>query len=300
MKTIVTHFAPDVDAVCSVWLLMRFLPGWEKAEVAFVPAGSTLNHDIVDSDPDILHVDTGMGKLDHHQTDEDTCAAKRTLQFISQAKKSKIKNKKSEGKYDKNFPDEALERLIDVVNDIDHFREVYFPNPAADFYDFGLVGIMDGWKLIYSDDYKKIVELSLFVVDGIYKKFQDKVWAENEIKENGIEFKSKWGKGLGIETINDETVRQAQKTGYIIAVRKDPKKDHIRIKALPESKVDLKMCYNTFKKKDPDATWFLHASHKMLLNGSIKNPESKPTKLTLREIIEVLKGSQESKVKIQK
>ncbi len=276
MKTIVTHLSPDCDAVASVWLILRFLPGWDKAELRFVPAGKTLDNSIVDSDPDILHVDTGMGMLDHHQTDEFTCAAKRTWEYIKKSQK---------------FEDDALERLVDMVNDIDHFREVYYPNPSADLYDFGMVGILDGWKLLYSEDSKKIADLSLPILDGIYKKFQDKVWAEKEIAEKGVEFQSFMGKGLGIETINDETVRLAQKMGYIIAVRKDPKKGYVRIKSLPDSEGDLTLCYNRLRKLDPDATWFLHAGRKMLLNGSMKNPQSKPTKLTLREIIEVLKKS---------
>lgn len=275
MKTIVTHLTPDVDAVSSVWLLKRFLPGWEEAEVNFVPAGKTLNNEPPDVDPNILHVDTGMGMLDHHQTDEDTCAAKRTMEYIA----AKIKN----------FPDEALVRLVDVVNDIDHFREAYFPNPTADFYDFSLVSVMDGWKLIYPDGHQKLVDLGMISLDGIYKTFQNKVWAENELKENGVDFTSPWGKAVGVETVNDEVVRIAQRQGYILAVRKDPHKDYVRIKGLPESQVDLTVCYNTLKKKDKEATWFLHASRKMLLNGSVKNPESKPTKLTLREIIDVLK-----------
>lgn len=284
MKTIVTHIAPDVDAVTSIWLLMRFLPGWEKAEVKYVPAGKTLNNEIVDSDPDILHVDTGMGILDHHQTDEDTCAARRTLEYISKA--LSVKRKAESNK----FPDEAVERLVDVVNDIDHFREVYYPNPTADFYDLNLVGILDGLKLLYPDNHQKLVDLSFLALDGIYKTFQNKIWAEDEIREKGIEFKTKWGKGLAIETINDETVRIAQKQGYVLAVRKDPKKGFVRIKALPASQVDLTSCYNIYKKKDTKATWFLHASRKMVLNGSVKNPESKPTSLTLREIVEVLEG----------
>src|SRR3989344_8330959 len=82
MKTIVTHMAPDVDAITSVWLLKRFLSGWNEAQVKFVPAGKTLDNQIADSDPEIWHVDTGMGILDHHQTDEDTCAAKRCLEYI--------------------------------------------------------------------------------------------------------------------------------------------------------------------------------------------------------------------------
>lgn len=279
MKTIVTHFSPDVDAVTSVWLLKRFLPGWDEAEVVFVPAGKTLNEEIVDSNPDILHVDTGLGMLDHHQVDDDSCAARRTLDYI---KDQRSKNK------EQKLEDEPLERLVEVVNEIDHFREVYFPNPTSDYYDFGLVSILDGLKLLYPDDHKKILEMGVAAMDGIYKSFQNKVWAEKELEE-GIPFKTKWGKGIGVETVNDEVVRLAQKFGFVLAVRKDPKKDYVRIKALPDSKVDLKECYNRYKKLDPEATWYLHASRKMILNGSMKNPETKPTKLTLREIIEVLK-----------
>ncbi len=289
MKTIVTHFSPDVDAVTSVWLLKRFLPGWEKADVAYVAAGKTLNNSIVDSDKNVLHVDTGLGILDHHQTDEDTCAARRTMEYIAaQIKNLKLKIKNFSEK-NHSFPDEALERLVDVVNDIDHFQEVYYPNPTADFYDFGLVAIMDGWKLIFEGEHLKITELALICLDGIYKTFQNKIWAEEEIKEKGVSFQTKWGKGMGIETVNDETVRLAQRQGFVLAVRKDPNKDYVRIKALPDSKVNLSSCYNIYRKKDPGATWYLHASKKMILNGSIKNPETKPTKLTLREIMEVLK-----------
>src|SRR3990167_3735131 len=71
--------------------------------------------------------------------------------------KSKFQNN---GSYH-NFSEEALERLVEVVNDIDHFREVYFPNPTADFYDFNLVAILDGLKLLYSQDNDRILEAGL-------------------------------------------------------------------------------------------------------------------------------------------
>ena len=284
MKTIVTHMAPDVDAITSVWLLKRFLPGWSEAEVKFVPAGTTLENKTADSDNNILHADTGMGMLDHHQTDEDTCAAKRCLEYIiRQEKNKKIQNTKIKN-------NEALERMIEIVNDIDHFKEVYYPDPMADYYDFGLVAILDGWKLIFRDQNLKITEMGMIILDGIYKNFQNKVWAEEEIKNQGVVFKSQWGKAIALETVNDEVLRVSQRMGFILSVRKDPKKDYVRIKAQPQSKVDLTPCYNILKKKDPDATWFLHAGRKMVLNGSIKNPESRATRLTLREIVEVLKN----------
>ena len=65
----------------------------------------------------------------------------------------------------------------------------------------------------------------------------------------------------------------------------------MRIKVLPQSKgqdIDLTLVYEQLKKMDPDATWFLHVSKKMLLNGTPKNPKMIPTKLSLSDIIRVL------------
>ena len=272
MKTIVTHIGPDLDAITSVWLVKTFLPGWEEAALAFVPAGNTLEGKPPDDTPEILHVDTGFGKYDHHQSDADTCASLLVYEEV----------KKEHG------ADPALERLLHQVNDVDHFREVFYPEPTADVWDFGLVSQIDGWRLIYADDPIKIVNLGMDSLDGIYKTFQNKVWAEKELKGKGIEFETKWGKGIGVETPNDETVHLAQKMGYVIAVRKDPKKGYLRVKALPKEAIDLTGVYNEFKKQEPDATWFLHASHHMVLNGSSKNPDMRPTKKTLQQIIDVI------------
>ena len=228
MKTIVTHIGPDLDAITSIWLVKTFLPGWEEASLAFVPAGQTLEGKSPDGNPEILHVDTGFGKFDHHQNDADTCAAQKVYALV-----------KAE-----HGPDAALERLIALVNDVDHFREVFYPNPTADFWDFGLVAAIDGWRLLYADNPIKIVELGMNTLDGIYKMFQNKVWAEKEIKEKGVEFETKWGKGIGVETTNDEVVHLAQKMGYVIAVRKDPKKGYLRIKAFPKKEIDLTNVYN--------------------------------------------------------
>ncbi len=273
MKTIVAHIGPDLDAITSIWLVKMFFAGWEEASLAFVPAGKTLEGKPPDDNPEILHVDTGFGKFDHHQTDADTCASLLVYEEI----------KKTRG------TDHALERLVMIVNDVDHFREVFYPNPVADFWDFGLVSQIDGWRLMYADNPIKIVELGMQALDGIYKMFQNKVWAEKELKEKGVAFETKWGKGIGVETPNDEVVHLAQKMGYVVAVRKDPKKGYLRIKALPKKEIDLEPVYNELKKQEPDATWFLHASHHMVLNGSSKNPDMRPTKKTLQQIIDVIK-----------
>ncbi|MCL4360616.1 hypothetical protein M1555_05205 [Patescibacteria group bacterium] len=273
MKTIVTHIGPDLDAITAVWLVKTFFPGWEEAALAFVPAGTTLHGLPPDDNPEIMHVDTGYGKYDHHNTDADICAA--SLVY------AKIAEEKGE--------DKALARLTQVVNEIDHFREVFFPNPTADFWDMGLVAQIDGWRLIYADDWLRVVSLGMESLDGIYKLFQNKVWAEKDLKDKGVEFETKWGKAIAVETTNDEVVHLGQKMGYVLVVRKDDRKGYLRIKSLPKPEIDLSALYEHLKEKEPEATWFLHASHHMVLNGSSKNPDFKPSKRTIGDIIEVIK-----------
>ncbi|MBI5619768.1 hypothetical protein HY950_02290 [Candidatus Gottesmanbacteria bacterium] len=274
MKTVVTHIGPDLDAITSIWLVKTKFAGWEEASFAFVPAGGTLEDKPPDDNPDILHVDTGFGKFDHHQTDADTCASLLVYEEVKRRKGA----------------DAALARLVAVVNDVDHFREAFYPNPTADFWDFGLVGQIDGWRLIFSENPIKIVELGMQALDGIYKVLQNKVWAEKELRENSIEFSTRWGKAVGVTTVNDEVVHLGQKMGYAVVVRKDPNKGYLRIKSLPKADIDLTAIYETLKAAEPAATWFLHASRHMVLNGSSKNPDMKPTKKSLQEIIEVIKN----------
>lgn len=273
MKTLVTHVGPDLDAICSIWLFKTFASDFLEADMAFVPAGQTYRQQPVDSDPDIVHVDTGFGKYDHHQTNENTCASMLVYAYLCSFRK----------------PDQALERLVNVVNEIDHFREVYFPNPTSDIWNMSLIGAIDGWRLLFDQDPVKIVNLGMEALDGIYKTFQNRIWAEKEIKEKGIIFDTVWGQALGITTTNDEVVHLGQKMGYKILIRKDPNKGYLRVKALPDPQIDLSPIYERLINEDHNATWFLHVSHHMILNGSAKNPDMKPTKLTLNEVIEIFK-----------
>lgn len=278
MMTIVTHKTPDLDAIAATWLLKRHLPNWHDAEVKFVPAGKTIDGDVADHNPHILHADTGGGILDHHQSDEYTCAAKKTYEYLqSHISKGQV------------WEDEALFRIAEVVTFIDHFREVTLPQANADYHVFHAAYIIDGFKVMYPDDDHKILELGFVILDGIYRVMQEKVWAEEIIASEGKEFMSKWGKAMAFETLNDSVLKVAQKMGYVVVLRKDPNKKYIRIKGRPETDVDFTQSYEALKQKDPEATWYLHSSKKILLNGTTKNPDMRPTKLSLQEIIEVLK-----------
>ncbi len=306
MKIVVTHTAPDWDAITSVWVIKKYLPGWNEAEVEFVPAG-TRSPRLVPEGGDttkliekaghdeIIHVDTGLGPLDHHQTsDKNVSAASLSWDYVKiQEGDRKIQNpEKLEG----------IDRMVKVVVDIDHFKEVFWDNPTADYHEFSLIGLLEGAKSLRPDDDDYLLHFGMECLDAMLHNFESRVWAEHEINETGREFETKWGKAVGFETVNDTVLKLAQKMGYRIVLRKDPRKGYVRIKARPaqesaegdsrksEEDIDLTPVYEKLKEKDPEATWFLHVSKKMLLNGTAKNPKMRPSNLSLDDIIEVIKS----------
>ncbi len=298
MKIVVTHSMPDLDAVTSVWLIKKFLQGWKEASLQFVPAGSRIGNlksqisnlkspiEKIGED-EVIHVDTGLGPLDHHQTsDTNVCGASLTWDYVRENGQMFDQDETSDRV---QIREEAISRMINVVVDDDHFKDVFRPDPTADYYDFMLTDILDGLKLQKPNEDSLYVSFASDCLDAILHNFENKIWAEREIKENGREFESIFGKAIAFETINDDVIKLSQKMGYAVVIRKDPRKGYVRIKASPASKVDLTNIYEQLKKMDPEATWFLHVGKKMLLNGTPKNPKMKPTTLKLDEIIKVLK-----------
>ena len=302
MKIIVTHMSPDWDAITSVWLLKKYLPGWQDAQVRFVPAGQRHGKNggfvspqeegdleaVIETigEDEYIHVDTGMGPLDHHQTqDQSVCGASRTWDYI-------LDTFKEHGSKLSKEHEEAVSRIVKIIVSIDHFQEVYWHDAAADHYEFSLLGVIEGMKYHRQNEDMDYVLFGTNCLDALVAEFENRIWAEKEISEKGIAFETQHGKAMGFETINDTVLKLAQKMGYVLVVRKDPRKGYVRIKTLParpENKgIDLTNVYNQLSKMDPEATWFLHVSKKMLLNGTPKNPKMKPTKLTLKEIIRVL------------
>jgi hypothetical protein len=300
MKIIVTHTSPDWDAITSVWLIKKYLAGWQEAAVRFVPAGESIRGNKVMKqleldamnpieqigDDEVMHVDTGLGPLDHHQTSDDqVCGASRTWDYV------RVELEKS-GQPLTVEHTEAVSRVVKVVVAIDHFKEVFWPDAAADYQEFSLYGVLEGLKFEKPNQDDWYFEFGVQCLNAVVANFENRIWAEKEIRETGVVFETRFGKGIGFETLNDTVLKLSQKMGYVIVLRKDPRKQYIRIKALPAHDdvpgADLTLAYEQLKKIDPDATWFLHVSKKMLLNGSPKNPKMRATKLSLHDIIKVL------------
>jgi hypothetical protein len=299
MKIVVTHSSPDIDAIASVWLIKKYLPGWENAAIRFVPAGERIDKgkwqdkdqtspmEHIEND-EVIHVDTGLGLLDHHQTISDkVCGASLTWDYV-RAKNEEFRDVNLEKIKDRI---EAISRMVEVIVAVDHFKEVFWKDPVADYHEFDSIAILDGLKVQFPDQDDYYVEFMSKCLDAILHEFENRIWAEKEIVRVGQKFETRFGKGIAFETINDSVIKLSQKMGYVVAVRKDPRKGYVRIKAIPAKDkidIDLTPVYEKFKIADPDATWYLHISKKMLLNGSVKNPKMRSSKLEIKEIIKAL------------
>lgn len=277
MKIVVTHISPDQDAICAVWLVKRFFPGFSSAKIEFVSAGQTLNGQAPDADPDIVHVDTGLGRFDHHQTaDRSLCAAVLVLkEIISQ-------------KYIRNdLDEEALERLTSVVLDIDHAGDKLWPAPESDRWDFMPDNVFDGLKF-KGEKNLFLVDYGMNTLDGVFWGMKRKLTG-SKILERGIFFDSPWGRGVGVETAVEGMHSLGERLGIKVIIQKDPRKGNVRIHVHPAVKTaDLTLACEELQRRDPQSDWFLHANKHLLLNGSSKNLTMRPTKLTLKEVIEII------------
>ncbi|NOY14967.1 MAG: hypothetical protein GXP43_02005 [bacterium] len=273
-RIIATHINPDLDALAACWLIKRYWNEWGDAEIKFVPAGSLYTGS---KGEEVVHVDTGGGEFDHHQAGG--------VGRLSSAAELVFKKRVKTIKWLKDTEKEALRRMIQVITEIDNFRELTWPGASEDRYDFGLHEIVNAWSGMYADDSQRVVAMGFAALDAVLVVFKNKVRAEGQIKEKGWEFESKWGKGLAIESGNSYIEHLAQKMGYVVVVRRHPKKGFVRITARWDKDVDLTEVYERLKNKDPRATWFLHASKCMVLNGARSNPKMTATKLSLEEVV---------------
>lgn len=279
MKLLVTHHAPDIDAITSLWIFKRFYAQeFANAKLAFVNAGETIHpsvaHDFgITSEDDIVHVDTGLGEFDHHQKERGmlrVCASSLVFDYVCLIYPNQKENR-------------ALQAIVEFANVDDHFESYFWPEADHDRYLFTLRSILHGLEFTHLHDDESQALFGMKCLDGIYASLEEKYRAEKEM-EKGILFDTVWGKGIAIETGNQGVLKQAQLKGYNLVIQKDPKYGNVRIKAAPLKEIDLTPLYEKILAKDSKGSWFFHAGKHMVLNGSNKTTQ-KPSPLSLQEVM---------------
>lgn len=284
MKLLVTHNAPDLDAIASCWLFVRFeARDFANAKFGFVNPGETFDvRNAVDmgfSPEDIIHTDTGLGPFDHHQPERGmkrVCAASLVYEYLCQV-------------HPEYKQDKALAFIVEYVNTIDHFEEQSWPE-ADDLKNQLLIqNLIDGVRLVGMHDDEALLHFGFTCLDGAYAAVGEQLRAQVDLDTKATSFKTKWGNACAIESANDEVMKLAQKQGFVVVVRKDPTRGNIRIKAVPNKDIDLTDVANAIMAKDTVGRWYFHPGKTMLLNGSSKVKDHKPSPLTIAEVVEIFK-----------
>ena len=283
-RLIVTHHAPDLDAIGATWILKRFdSQHHADAKTAYVNPGEKITLEEAEKFQcqlhEVTHVDTGLGDFDHHQPEKalpNNSATSLVYDYVSKIHPD-LKN------------DETLRTLVQHITDIDHFREVFWPESDHYRYVFSLHELIRGHEFTDPHNDDSQMHFGLQCLDNAYSALTQHIKAKQIIEQKGQSFDLKNAKAMAITTRNDDTIKIAQKQGYVLVIRKDAKDGHIRIKVRPDSEIILDKLYKVILEKDTKGTWFNHASGKMLLNGSRKSRNQRPSPLELETVVELVK-----------
>ncbi|MBC7364523.1 MAG: chromate resistance protein [Candidatus Aminicenantes bacterium] len=259
-KMIVTHANPDFDCIVAVWLLKRFC-GMEDAEIKFMKFGEPIPSEYKGA----AFVDIGEGEYDHHHRKDFVSSATLVLE------KFNLKN------------DSVLEQLADIARQIDHG----LPDERTKGF-LNLINIIAGLNKLYPDDPLKVMTITFDCLDAIYKLTSPSFHFEEELKK-GVEFHTKWGPGIAIETHDQELRGYCHRKGYVVFIYVDPVTQYRGYAAPGDKGVDFSDVYEKVKGLEPDAEWYLHFSKDLLICGSGKAANYKLSKLKLHELINLVK-----------
>lgn len=283
-QLIVTHHAPDLDAIGATWFLKRFEPKkYADAKLAFVNPGETLSmakaQDLGFELHNVTHVDTGLGRFDHHQPElgsQRLSAALLTYEFVCSRNQELEK-------------DQALQIMAEFITEIDHFEEIHWSEAESYRYNFMIHELIKGIELTQLHDDDSQLNFGLQCLDAAYASLTQQIKAKEIIEDKGMPFKVGTHSCMALDTRNDDTIKVAQKQGFELVIRKDTKLGHIRVKVRPDSDLVLKPLYDAVKAEDSEGTWFYHPSGKMLINGSRKHTNQVPSPLSLERVVQLAK-----------
>ena len=269
MKTLVTHINPHLDDIAAVWLFKKYHPQFKDAKIDFISASKDAASK--EENTDKVFVGTGGGQFDEHKEGLETCSASLVYEYLK------------EKKYlpEDEITKKALEKLVDWNKLIDTGKA-----PNSQFDEFSIQSFIR-CKDSTCENSQKSLDLGIQILNRILGVLKRKVTSSKDW-EKRVEFESKFGKSYGVvsETVDREFCREQDGNLFLMY---HPKHKSVQF-FTPSFEIDLEPIYKKVKELDPEASWFLHQSHHMVICGSASAPDSKPTKLSFGQLIEVVKS----------
>ncbi|MCL5019747.1 MAG: hypothetical protein M1426_04630 [Patescibacteria group bacterium] len=268
MKILVTHINPHLDDITAVWLFKRFNPEFVDAVLEFISASRDAAKD---EGEDKIYLGTGGGKYDEHKGDLEDCAT--SLVWKDFRSKGLLPQDELTAK--------ALEQIVEWNRLIDLGKF-----PKLSYEEFTVPAFIRPRDSAPASSLKAI-QLGFEILDRILGVLKKNLQAEKDFSKR-IEFDSKFGKGVAVESeAVDRDFCRGQKGDLFIII--NPRDRSVQY-FTPSFDIDLEPVYKRLKQIDPQADWFLHQSHHIILCGASSAPRFTATKLSTKQLIDAAKA----------
>lgn len=266
MKKLVTHINPHLDDIAAIWLFKKFSSDFQDTEVDFVSA--SMGNQPQDANSEQIFIGVGRGKFDEHKGDLEDCATSLVWKEI----KTKITDK---------IVKSALEEIVDWIRLGDLGKL-----PVEKYGDFAVPAFIRPTDNSF-DSSLKAVELGGEILERILEVQKRK---QRSLKDwqNRVEFTSKFGKTYAVQSAFVNRGFCNSQAGELFLMY-DPSSKSAQYYT-PKMGIDLEPIHQKLKEVDPEASWYLHQSHHMVICGSGSAPDAKPTQLSFEQLIEVIKS----------
>lgn len=265
---IITHVRPHLDEIMAIWLVENYWPDRGEVTVEFIDNNE--RPDDVDADPDVLYIGVGRGRFDEHRGVAGECAASLVWQGLPDKDKMSDEERK------------AIDKLVDWVRDEDLGLHMDEPRRA-----FTVPAIIDGWYLFHDKNSSVAVGLGTRIIDALMYGQRELVRLEVDW-EKRVEFDSRFGRAVALQTDTDRASEFAYQKGFDLAVIMNRAHTYRTIRAKAESPIDLTDVAEAIEKADK-AKWFFHHSKRMLILGGDHDPKAAPSSLQMPDLIDLLK-----------
>lgn len=285
MKKIVTHLSPHLDEIVAIYLVKTFDPEWRDAVVTYKamnPQGGDVDLAAVDKDPDIIYLGIGRSKYDEHGLSKEMAAHTTAATLVWDDLKARGL---SPADKTQTLAIDKLMRFI-IAEDTGALK-----SEEHWLADFTIESLWAGFSQANHGDSDKKLEYGLPLVGYMLTYLGNIASAEQELKEKGQEFESLWGPAVAIESNSGAVGLSAYRQGKVLVVGVNPKLGYRRFTGKTGSNVDLTPIYEKLKTIDPDVEWYLHQGKRMLLSGSHSAPNVKISKLTLSQMVDLVRKS---------
>lgn len=268
---LVTHARPHLDDVAALWLLQRFHPDFADLPIEFIAISPNAASEIPET---ALAVGIGRGRFDEHKGDIGECAASLVWKWLVEQPEVELTSLRKI----------ALSRMVEWVRqeDLGQLNHV-------DWREWSIVTPIENYWSVASGDNHQVYELGAKILDGTVVYFEGLAQLDEDWKTH-VEFDTRWGKAIALTSSAAGVSQRVYGSGAVLVVQIDAQNGARQFRADAGKNVDLTEIYEKLRVLEPEASWFLHHSKQLLLCGSRSATTFTPSKLTIEQMIELVKG----------